>query len=78
MLFSICENYGLEKLGKGNLLDRVAPQTLGKQGSFLLIQQHRSIKNSAKKQMTQVMRATSILEKLHGIPSNFSGTFCGD
>lgn len=77
MLFSVCENYVLEKIGKNSFLDRVPPR-LGKGGLFLAQLTSCKCKNGAEEWMAQVFRAIGIVQKLHGIPSNFSGTFCGD
>ena len=77
MLFSVCENYILEEIGKNGFLGRVPPR-LGKRGLFLAQSTSCKCKNAAEEWMTQIIRAIGIVQKLHGIPSNLSGTFCGD
>lgn len=51
---------------------------LVKEVSFWLNGLHASVKNAAEEQITQVIRAIGIVQKVLGIPSNLSGTFCGD
>lgn len=74
-LFSVCENYVLGKIGKNSFLDRLPPK-LHKRG--LLLTQLTSCKSKSAAEESRIIGALGIIQKLHGIPSNLSGTFCGD